>query len=508
MAIALQLREFERMLDRIGFGQPAIAVMTDPNKENIRIEDLRLFTDEGVKTLCQSLRKPGGTIQVAQPGQALPPPPPAPVVQPPAPVIGRGRRGRRANPPAAVVVPQQAIQNVPDPGVYVSARAELNLKVACYLAKHYHRTNRLLEADDITMARIERYQRFKQAEEEHKDPDELLTLVKVEKIQDFLDDFPEHLEKYNGQDGKPLSYVIREDPVIPDDDMDPPFGEPGTEYASLRDEIIARASLGGDHYPVDNARVFDLLSNAIALHTHVKAWIKDFQRRKDGRSAWMAFKSHFRGQSELETIQVQAENRLDQCEYRGEKARYDFEKHVSNHRRSHNEILKASGIPLQESVKVRKLMASIQAPELKAALATIAAMDSLRNSFDESVNYLKGQIVRSVSVEDRKVSASKIASLPTWKKRKSGNESQKPKSKKGKQQEDEVGDEDKKLDRWYSGPEFRKLSKKQKTAVYAARAARKTSQVTTDETVATGSTTLSSSTSQRQASNSKLKKDI
>lgn len=165
----------------------------------------------------------------------------------------------------------QAVQNVPDPGVYVSARAELNLTVACYIARHYHRTNRLLEADDITMARIERYQQYKQVEDEHKDPDELLLLTKVERIQEFLDDFPEHLEKYNGQDGKPLSYVIREEPLIPDENTDPPFGEPGTLYVSLREEIVTRATLGGNHYPVDNGKVFDLFNNAIALHTHVRA---------------------------------------------------------------------------------------------------------------------------------------------------------------------------------------------------------------------------------------------
>lgn len=506
MAIALQLREFERMLERIGFGRPAIAVMTDPNKENIRIDDLRLFSDDGVRTLCQSLRKPGGTIQVVQPAGVLPPPPPAPPVQPPP---ARGRRGRAPNPPAAVVVPQPAVQNVPDPGVYVSARAELNLTIACYIARHYYRTNRLLEADDITMARVERYQRFKQAEEEHKDPDELLSLLKVERIQEFIDDFPEHLDKYNGQDGKPLSYVIRDEPLVPDEDTDPPFGEPGTEYSSLRDEIKARATLGGDQYPVDNAKVFDLLNSAIAMHTHVKAWIKDFQRRKDGRSAWFAFRSHYRGQSELETIQVQAENRLDRCEYRGEKPRYDFEKHVSNHRRSHNEILKASGVPLQESAKVRKLLTSIHAPELKAAKATVAAMETLRNNFDECVNYFKGQIVRGEVTDERNVSATKVASLPSWKKRKDGNNQSQKQSKKGKHKEDENSDSGKKLDRWYSGPEFRKLSKKQKAAVYAAREERKAAQVTTDETVATSSSTLtSSSTSQRQASNAKLKKDI
>lgn len=496
---------FDDMLNRIGFTASARAVLTDPDKENIKIETLRQFTDEGVQILCKSLRNPGGTVAAVAPAA-----PAAAAVVPPAiiPVVG-GRRGRairrgQVQPAAAAAPVAPVIQNIRNPGVYVSALAELNLTITCYIARHYYRTNRTLTADIITLDQIERYQLYKKAEKDYKEPDELLKLTKVDKVQDFIDDFPEHLEKYVGQDGRPLSYVIRNDEAIPDEDDDPTYGEPGCAYASFRDEIAARSSIVGNHYSVDNARVLQLLNDAIAAHSHVKAWVKDYQRSHDGRGAWFTFRTHYRGQSELETIQVKAEQRLDQLQYRGEKPRYNFELHVSNHRKSHNEILKASGIALQEQVKVRKLTSSLLAPELKTAKTTIAAIDSLRLNFDECVNYLKGQIHRSdATMEDRQVSSA--ASNPNGNKRKAaddnGNSNNRKKGKKGKN----------KLDRWYSPAEYRALSQKDKLALKDARKARKAAATSSDSGNgdATGDTTpTSGGTSQRQSSNTNLQKDF
>jgi hypothetical protein len=501
--MAAIMNDFNDMLTRIGFTASARDVLTDPDKENIQIGTLRQFTDEGVQTLCKSLRNPGGTVAAVAPV--------APAVVPPPiiPIVG-GRRGRairrvQVQPVAAGVLAAPVVQNIRNPGVYVSALAELNLTITCYIARHYHRTNRTLTADIITLDRIERYQLYKKAEKDYKEPDELLKLTKVDKVQDFIDDFPEHLEKYVGQDGRPLSYVIRSDAVIPDEDTDPTYGEPGCAYASFRDEIAARSSIVGNHYAVDNARVLQLLNDAIATHSHVKAWVKDYQRSHDGRNAWFTFRAHYRGQSELETIQVKAEQRLDQLQYRGEKPRYNFELHVSNHRKSHNEILKSSGIPLQEQVKVRKLTASILAPELKTAKSTIAAIDTLRQNFDECVNYLKGQIHRNDSgqTEDRQVSSA--ASKQNENKRKAtddnGNSNNKKKGKKGKN----------KLDRWYSPAEYRALPEKDKIALRNARKARKAAAASTDNgngNAAGDTTPTSGGTSQRQSSNTNLQKDF
>jgi hypothetical protein len=353
---------FNAALQRLGFNDTARAVLVDADRENLNIDNLKYFDDDGIQTLCQSLRKPGGTVQGQLPAGA-----------------------------AVGTVPPQ----VPNPGVYVSAMAERNLKVAAYIARHFHRTGRTLAADYLTAARIHQYVQHLKAEEDYKEPEELLKLSKVEKVWDFIDDFPEHLALYDGQGGRPLSYIIREIVDVPAEAGDPTFGEQNSPYTSIRDEIINRSAHGGAHYALDNARVFKLLNESITALKHVKAWIKPYEITKNGRQAWLTFVGHYRGSSELETIQVQAENRLDKLLYRGEKPRYNFETHVSFHRKSHNEISKATGIELTEQVKVRKLLTSLQTPTLLAAIATIRAQENLRNDFDETVNYLRAFISNS-----------------------------------------------------------------------------------------------------------------
>lgn len=353
---------FNSALERMGFNDAACAVLAAQDKENLRIESLTNFQDETVTSLCQALRKPGGTIAGTLPPGA----------------------------PVGAIPPQ-----IPNPGVYVSAMAERNLKVAVYIARHFTRTGRTLTSDFLTVVRFQRYAYFQKAEEDYKEPDDLLKLEKVEKVWDFIDEFPEHLSLYIGQDGRPLSYIIRDEQNVPDEATDPAFGELNARYSSIKDEIIQRSSLEGAHYAVDNARVFELINDSINDLKHVKAWIKPHAATKDGRQAWFTFVNHYRGSSELEAIQVQAENRMDKLTYRGEKPRYSFETHVSFHRKSHNEIAKATGVEITEQVKVRKLLASLQASFLTAAIATIRAQDNLRGDFNETVNYLRSFISNS-----------------------------------------------------------------------------------------------------------------
>jgi hypothetical protein len=200
---------------------------------------------------------------------------------------------------------------IPNPGVYVSTIAELNLKVVCFMTKHYVRTSRTLTPAMVTMATVHQYAQYKEAEKDYKEPDDALKLSKPEKIIDFIEEWPESLDLYDGQNARPLSYVIRAVVAVPAEATDPRFGEPWSVYASFRDEIAARADHGAHQYQIDNARVFELLNEAVHEHTHVKTWIKPFATTRDGRSAWLAFKAHYRVCSELEAIETAAENRLD-----------------------------------------------------------------------------------------------------------------------------------------------------------------------------------------------------
>jgi hypothetical protein len=59
---------------RMGFSNKAAAILTDATKENLEIGTLQYFDDKGIKILCASLRKPGGTTAGVAPtaGVAIP----------------------------------------------------------------------------------------------------------------------------------------------------------------------------------------------------------------------------------------------------------------------------------------------------------------------------------------------------------------------------------------------------------------------------------------------------
>ena len=90
---------------RMGFSAEAATTLADENKENLTLESLQFLDDKGIKILCASLRKPGGTIE----GLAL---------------VGGG------------VAPR-----IPNPGVYVSTTAEMNMASVCYMARHFAQTD-------------------------------------------------------------------------------------------------------------------------------------------------------------------------------------------------------------------------------------------------------------------------------------------------------------------------------------------------------------------------------
>jgi hypothetical protein len=203
------------------------------------------------------------------------------------------------------------------------------------------------------------------------------------------------------------------------------------------------------------------LNDAIGSHKHVKTWIKAFTKARDGRGAWIAFKAHFRGSNEIEAIEAAAENALTTGHYTGEKPRYNFETHVSKHLKAHLDIEKATGTAKPETTKVRKLLYSLRSATMSVPIATIRAQDNLRNSFDESINYLRAFILSSSHAEDRNVSALGARASNT-NKRKGGPD-------KGGAKKGNANGDPKAFDRYYKPDEWWKLPEKVREEIRALR---------------------------------------
>jgi len=419
----------------MGFQVQAADHLTDATKESMTMESLIFYDEKAIKSLCTSLRKPGGLVN--------------------------------GLPTAAGVATL-----IPDAGVYVSTRAEFNLATACYMARHYERTSRTLLATALTAANTARFAKFRTAEEAYKEPSDKMSLTNPQKIIDFIDDWPENLAQFNGQNGRPLSYVIRENAVCLDEAIDIQYPQAGCVYASMRDEINARAPHGLDAYIVDNALVFELLSDAVNEHKNVKTWIKPYAKTRNGREAWLAFKRHFRGSNEIEAIEVAAEKALSSLVYRGEKSRYNFETHVSKHQKAHLDIERTTGAAVPEARKVRLLLASIQCASFGIPIGCIRGHATHKDSFDESINYLRTWITNNDTNETRNISEFKTD------KKKAADKKRKPKAG-GKP---EVHKKNKGFDRYYTAEEWKDLDNETKIKVIKLRSARRVAALTADET--------------------------
>lgn len=444
------LASLNEALKAMGFQEEAANSLTDITKESMTMESLSFYDEKSVKSLCASLRRPGGLVD------GLPD------------VNG-------------------VIKKVLDPGVYVSTRAEFHLATSCYMARHFERTSRKMGAGDIVIGNITRFAQLWKAEQAYKEPNEKLTLANPQKIIDFIDDWPESLAQFNGQNGRPLSYIIRENVVCLYEAFDPQYPLPGCIYASMRDEVNARAPHGSDAYMVDNALVFELLSEAVNDHKNVKTWIKPYAKTRNGREAWLAFKRHFRGSNEIEAIEVAAEKALSTLVYRGEKSRYNFEIHVSKHQKAHLDIAKTTGTKVPEARKVRLLLSSIQCASFNVPIACIRGHAAHKESFDESINYLRTWITNNEVAEVRNVSEFKV-------------QKQKPKlnKRKNKSTNNQDTKKNKGFDRYYTPEEWKELDNETKIKVIKARTARKVASLTSD--VTTESDVKVTSTSQREVS--------
>ena len=183
------------------------------------IDDLLEFDDDGIKTLCSSVRKPGGLV----------------------------------------TDPNDPNRQVINPGFNIPAICEKRLKWAAYGAKIYNMIGRPISHDALNRERLKEFEKHFILLEEHEDPVKLPTVSKTFGIIKAMDLVPSHLRDRLGSCKVPLSYIIR-------DSVQPPVLQQlqegscdGLNYESLSEELIERAPHVGSEYVEDNTKVFQIL---------------------------------------------------------------------------------------------------------------------------------------------------------------------------------------------------------------------------------------------------------
>ena len=327
-----------------------VAVQT----EGLRvIEDFVEFDEDDIQVLCQSVRKPGGTIDdPANPGT-----------------------------------------NIPNPGYSISAISEKRMKIASYAASIYELIGRPIDHNSMSRDRLRLFEQHKKLVEDHEDPEKLPVVSRNFGIIKAMDLVPTHLRDRLGVLKVPLSYVIRSD-----ENPSPiePLGVSSIHsdaYENLMEELIVTTPLTGTSYTEDNAKVFQIIQDMVT-GTSFEASIKAYQRTRDGRSSYMALCQHNMGTSKWEKIIENAETYLMRREWNGRNQRFSLRSHIGKHREAHNELRRAADfvaydVP-NERIRVSRLLKSLTTrdPAVISAFTHIQGTPAYRTDFEAAADFL------------------------------------------------------------------------------------------------------------------------
>jgi len=343
--------------------------------------------ENGIKTLCQNVRKPAGTIP--QPNWVEPIPNP-----------------QNLTPPM-----------VPRPGQSIPTICERRLVIASYGAKLYRSIGRDITTASLNRERLRELQRHQEMVENHKEPDALPELSKSFTVQKFLDQLPTYLREMLGVNKVSLAYVIRETLVVP---LNPPVlqqGKPwGRESEDMMSELIEYSPHQGPAYQADNARVYNLLVKALS-GTSALASTTRHQNKRDGRGAYLDLVLHHLSTAKWEKSVSIAEKVLSERKWNGKNSRYPIKIHIAKHREAFNDLSRAEAqidyTPPNNTSRVRYLLQSIETsdPTICAAKTTIKADANMKNDFELAADFL---IVTAPATKMNNNPNHNVSSTNTW----------------------------------------------------------------------------------------------
>ncbi len=312
------------------------------------------FNKDDIKSLCSTVRKPGGTV----------------------------------------VDPNDNTRTVNNPGMSIPAIAESRLQLSAYGAAIYKKIGRDIDATTLSKNRLTEFKLHKEAVDNHDDPDSMPPISKTFGIMKMLEHFPTYLESKLGTSGVSLAYVIREMAIAPTPLPRQAHGKPWSNvHDSLVEELIDYAEHSGPTYKTDNATVYRILQDSLAGTQHISS-IKPFQSRRDGRGAYEALMLHNLGNSKWEKVIEVAETYVNNRSWDGKNARFSIKSHISKHREAHNDFIRASQhtdyVVPNETTRVQRLLRSIQCKDgtILSAKTTILADPLKKNDFELAADFL------------------------------------------------------------------------------------------------------------------------
>ena len=184
----------------------------------------------------------------------------------------------------------------------------------------------------------------------------------------------DHLQRCISVRYAPLSYVFHEDDAVPATVPALALNQPYlTEHGSIEDELVARADHNDGLFRDDNATVYFKLEEALRGSQYAPS-IKPFQKRRDGRNAFISLGNQFAGTDKWELELKKQDSILHNRKWRAQ-GNYTLEKFCQYHCNAYVMIISCSQhvsyqLP-NEHTRARYLLDAIECndPPLLAAIA-------------------------------------------------------------------------------------------------------------------------------------------
>jgi hypothetical protein len=203
-------------------------------------------------------------------------------------------------------------------------------------------------------------------------------LTDLAKWTTFWELFVTYFSRLKGAANTPLTYLVREHGEVTPEIR-------AAAYASDVDRHIATTVHEGRHFDLDNTTLYDELKSLV-VDGPGWAFVRRFDRTKNGRAAVLALKAQAEGVSSKLTRKAKAYASITNAVYRGLRRGYTFANYVTTHQEAHNELFDLEE-PVSESKKVTDFLKGIQDPSLQVGKTVILSDPAKLGDFDECQQY-------------------------------------------------------------------------------------------------------------------------
>ena len=214
----------------------------------------------------------------------------------------------------------------------------------------------------------------------------VVTKLEPSKWSLFKTSMIEYFSRIKGKNGIPLSYVSRTNLT---NDFE------GT-YESRVDKLIACTTLRGAKFSADNGTVFSLLIQH-TTNTEGYSLVQQYERSRNGRSAWTSLLNHFEGSTFRERVAQDANNMLRSATYSGPRRSFSFSSYYDRHSQAHNKLRQA-GKPMTVEQQIDTFVQGIQCATTQSIVVNLAGDIAARTSFESYYNAVASRLELSLSL--------------------------------------------------------------------------------------------------------------